>query len=767
MQLLAAAVLSVTSLNYTCSPGSNESLLPFCDRSLSFEQRSADLTSRLSLDELLDYWGHSYPGTSPIDRYNVKSWSLDHSCTHGVNKVKNVSVFPHSLAQAASFDPELVSRIGNATMTEMRILAWQYYTKTHGANQGNYLSCDGGPMANTAHDPRWGRNSETYGEDPFLIATIGTAAMNALQGRKPFKGGSNDDEYYATRQTNTIYLGYHQANDLHPAYMYVSNRSLSDSYLRGYEALQRPDKGHADGIMCAMSSVNGVPPCGSEYFMKTILRDTWNSDALIQTDCCDSIHSMNSEFHFENITTDYEALKIAIDRGNVQVYFGFRGGGFSQDWRYHIGNGTLSIKQLQSSVSRIIKSQMRIGLFDTWSPDYPYKNSSFDWSLLDSSQHRQLAREAAGKTVVLLQNKNDVLPLQKEKVTTMFVTGPFADCQECYVHSYAGVPSYVTTLRDGLANSIKPPSTLTYSLGSNATCPTNVDDCWTVPGSIAQQAFQSAVAESKKSDIIVLGLGLGVKVESEGKDRSSVGLPPIQNALLEAIVKENPDDKQIIVVLVSGSGADFNTSGVTGILYAPYGGEEAGSGIADVLFGDVVPSARLPVTFYTTKWMTDAVAENLTMSHFDLDLSPRRTYRYATSDHVKYGFGFGLSYTKFSYTNLITTFNKQLGLVSVNFTVANIGAVDAAEVSQVYFTPPSDISFTVASINLVYFTKTMLASKTNVQLSADIPIEEFAISQLNGTRVLIPGSYTIHVGGNLPADVGTSGPSLSEVVSLE
>ena len=294
----------------TCAAGSAEAKLPFCQRSLGFDARTEDLVGRLNQSEQVNMF-FSYPGTQYIPRFNVKTWSLDHTCIHvrapplpqpvppppttlrayqqGVNKASGVTVFPHAIAQGASWDVDLVRRVSNATAIEARILSEQAYVKTHGASAGGVLSCDGGPLANSAHDPRWGRISETYGEDPLHIQTIGVAAMKGLQNPQPVPGGKPEDVFFATRQVTRHYIGYHGASpDIQgtrggpPITFVATNRSLADSYFPTYGAFQSPSAGRADGIMCAMSQLNGVPSCGSELLLKTMLREAWGSDAIVQ-----------------------------------------------------------------------------------------------------------------------------------------------------------------------------------------------------------------------------------------------------------------------------------------------------------------------------------------------------------------------------------------------------------------------------------------------------------------------------------------------------
>ena len=242
--LCGAVALSVTGtvgepsldpsvLPYTCSPGSNESSLPFCNPSLGFAARAKDLASRLTLDDHINLF-FSYPGTPLIPEYNVKGWSLDHTCIHGLNHESGITVFAHAIAQGASWDVDLLRRVSNATAVEARIISAQDYVKTGGSVSGRALSCDGGPLANTAHDPRWGRIAETYGEDPVHVQLCGVTALKGLQNPQPYNvaGAKPGDKLLATRQVTRHYIGYHGATpDIHGTDFNASIRSLYDSYL--------------------------------------------------------------------------------------------------------------------------------------------------------------------------------------------------------------------------------------------------------------------------------------------------------------------------------------------------------------------------------------------------------------------------------------------------------------------------------------------------------------------------------------------------------
>lgn len=842
--------------------GSAEAKLPFCDRTLGFAARTADLVARLNSTEQTDMF-FSYPGTPYIERYNMKTWSLDHTCIHGMNKQNDVTVFPHAIAQGASWDRDLVTRVSNATAIEARILSDKTYAQ-RGESMGGALSCDGGPLANSAHDPRWGRISETYGEDPYHIQTIGVTAMKGLQNPQPVPGGKPEDAFFATRQVTRHYIGYHGASpDIsgHTTYI-ASNRSLADSYFPTYGSFQKPTAGFADGIMCAMSLLNGVPSCANPLLLTTMLRETWKSDAIVQSDCCDSVNTMVKEISphtGQPVVNRTEALGLAVNEG-LGAYFGYDVGDFRNSMADLLlpaplyGNGEkVSADRLKAVAQRVLLSHFRLGFYDEHAGDFPFANSTIDWSLINSAKHRALSREAAAKSTVLLKNTAKALPFPSSGgPKTIAVVGPFAACMstatapsnlgckgrggceaQCYLHSYNGFPSNTTTIFGGIAAAgTKTGATVTYAHGSNLTCPqvkrsggaVGDFDCVSEANSsgfyspAAAAAIAEAVTAAKSADVTVLAVGLGAIIEAEGNDRVNVRthaisatayfprmllrdclmlqmtLPSVQRELLKAV---SAVAKKLVLVVVSAGGVDLDETKAAAVVWAPYGGEEAGSGLADVLFGAVNPSARLPVTVYKQAWADTMNCKNFTESpgkarkyngdcatsilQLDLERGVGRTHRYLTdpATHVKHAFGYGLSYTTFAYSGLKAAYTAANKSVSVLVTVKNSGDVDGAEVIQVYARPPgSESSASDAQgapkgaplQNLIGFIKVDLPKGTSKTVDVPIDAVQMETAMEDGTRSILPGSYSISVGGHQPGDkegtAGTSGAAVTASVAL-
>jgi beta-glucosidase len=506
------------------------------------------------------------------------------------------------------------------------------------------------------------------------------------------------------------------------------------------------------------------------------------------------------------------------------------------------GNGeVITLATLKAAAKRMLVSHMRLGFYDSYKDDYPFKSlqSNESWELLDSPAHRAVAREVAAKSTVLLKNNGSILPLLHPK--SIAVVGPFAACSgpkngeapaanntdpryltsaegACYLHSYNGNPSNITSIYGGIAEAGEAVgATVSYSLGSNNTCHNGGGaigevDCVHDVGSTfyepaAAAAIDAAKAAAAAAEVTVLVLGLGSSMEAEGRDRVNVTMPSVQRALYEAVAAAS---NKLVLVIVSAGGVDIgDETAAQAIVFAPYGGEEAGSGLADVLFGKINPSARLPTTWVTQSWADDMNCPNFTEApgqqrHYtspcntsilrlDLEAGVGRTHRYIqdTVTYVKHAFGFGLSYTTWGYSGLTVhktherdgktdkagvttgkafTADGNPPAISVEFTVKNTGPVSGAEIVQVYVAGAKVPGLVTPLHNLVGFTKVELAAGASQTVHIVVDTFQLETTQADGSRTIIPGTYTLSVGGHQPGDsegtAGSSGPDISTTLVL-
>jgi hypothetical protein len=320
----------------TCAPGSPAAALAFCNQSLPHAERASLLARELTTEERLRLWAlHAFH--YPIARLNIKGLHRDTCCVHGpaLNYMERpwqtpdsgpdasglwprfVSVFPHAINHGATWDVSLVGRLANATGNEMRAASQVRYRTSRGQAFAAVI-CDSGPLANTAHHPAWGRISETYSEDPYLVSRMGVVVTREMQARQATDGGGGSgDTTLKTALTTRHFLGYHQTNTMPDPQMNVSTRDLYDAYLPGYKAFAL--EGGAEGIMCGFSSFQGIPSCANKQMLHDILRGEWQSDSVVQSDCCDSVTSIKSKHNF---TATYEEAVAAAFEGGTQLCFG-------------------------------------------------------------------------------------------------------------------------------------------------------------------------------------------------------------------------------------------------------------------------------------------------------------------------------------------------------------------------------------------------------------------------------------------------------------
>ena len=772
-------------LPHTCAPGSPSQGLPFCNPVLPVESRVDDLLSRFSAADKVGLWNMGLGGVVFNASMNLKAVHWDFTCIHGINYPSGmtgvpplfVSVFPHAIAQAATFDTPLVTALSAATAYEARAVNQVVYRETGGRLWAG-TNCDGGPLANTAHDPRWGRISECYGEDPKLAATIGVAAMLALQNR------SADNRWLGTSQVTRHWLGYHFANDLpRGGEETISPHAFADQQSPVYRALQM--EGGAEGLMCAYASfsVNGgemTPSCVHPWLWEK-LREEWGWDGFVQTDCCDSITSMVEQHqYYPNLAT---AALNAIEMG-VSLFFGFNGAVVDAVSGL-LASGQLDAGLFDDRLRRTLLTRFRMGEFDAGggNRDYPY-SAAYDESQLDGPAHRALSRAAAAASVVLLENDAGVLPLALAPGSTLAIIGPFADCTATmqndadspllcsYEHTYAGTGGPVSTplsaaREEGAARGWA----VRYAQGSN------------IVSAFGSDGLAAATALAATANATLLVLGLGTLLEVECTDRTTLRLPAAQEALLAAVL--GSAHGPVILAIVSAGMVDADFAAAAAALQLFYPGGETGHGLFDVLVGRVAPSGRLPLTAYKEEYL-GALHDSIADFNMVSSTGVGRTHRYLTNATlVNYWFGYGLSYAPFVYSNLNVSLLSRPGpgappntpFARITAAVANGGGAAAAEIAQCYVAVPSDSAAAAAvggapiprhGLGGFFKTAVLHTGAGAVDLEWVLPLEAFLTTTAGGERVFTGGNYTITVAGHAPGDVkGRKGSNeLQQVVVL-
>jgi beta-glucosidase len=630
---LSAFLVSVCLVLVCCATGVKADEL-YLDPSQPIDRRVDDLISKMTLEEKAAELDHS---RSENVRLHIPAWGGWNQCSHGVWSKQPTTLFPVSIAMAATWDPDLVHEEADAIADEARAL---YNIKAPGI-RGTHGLVYRAPVINMCRDPRWGRIQEAYGEDPILTSRLGVAYVKGLQGHDP--------KYLKIAATLKHYAVNNQEKDRYSLSAEVPERMLYEYWLPHFRACVVD--GHAASIMAAYNSINGSACVMNKLLLTDILRDKWGFDGFVVSDLNDIKYLMTGhKYTSDPRIAVAQSLLAGCDLSDEQY-------GDSIPAAVHAG--LLTEDAVNTALKRVLNVAFRLGVFDDPN-QVPF--SKIPASVIDSTEHRALALKAEEKAIVLLRNKDSFLPFDKSKIKKVAAIGPLAVSME--IGSYYGKTPLRVGAVDGLKKFLGTGVEVSTTLGCEVqrpAAPTDID-----------QAVQAA----KNADVVLLFLGTNTKVEGETIDRANIDLPGDQEKLLEAVVRANP--RTVLVLSNAGPLAlGWAKENVPAILECWYPGEEGGDAIANVLFGNYNPGGRLPYTNYAT--LADVPPQN------EYDITKGFTYMYYGGKPL-FPFGYGLSYTTFSYSHLhldsptIASGEKQ----DVAIDVQNSGRVAGDEVVQLY-----------------------------------------------------------------------------------
>ncbi|MFM6926515.1 MAG: glycoside hydrolase family 3 C-terminal domain-containing protein, partial [Ferruginibacter sp.] len=490
-------------------------------------------------------------------------------------------------------------------------------------------------------------------EDPYLTGTMGVAFVTAMQGSNP-----NYFKTICTAKHFAVHSGPEPTR--HEFNAAPIKKDLWETYLPAFKMLAQQGKVYS--FMCAYNRLYGEPCCSDPFLLTDILRKKWGFTGFVATDC-GAVWDM---FMYHHTAKDsVEGMAKAIRAGVDNHCMGYAGAVIPA-----IKQGLLKEAELDTAVARLLRARFKLGMFEAASLD-PY--ASIPFSVVNNEEHRKYALELANQSIVLLKNKNNILPLSK-KIKRIAVIGPNANDAEVPLGNYNGEPAHVTTVLEGLKNVLGKNAEIQYQKGCYVVDTMNYN---------RDKDFKPAIETANNADAIIFVGGISPRLEGEalqvkidgfdGGDKTNLDLPEVQTALLKELKKTG---KPIILVLMNGSALSINweNENMDGIIEAWYGGEAAGTAVANVLFGEYNPSGRLPVTFYRS--ISDIPA-------FDDYSMKGKTYRYCEKQ-VLYPFGYGLSYAKFSYSDLKLSSPVLKDKVGITATVKNTGNADGDEVVQLY-----------------------------------------------------------------------------------
>ncbi|XP_064392288.1 uncharacterized protein LOC135339960 isoform X2 [Halichondria panicea] len=719
MCVCLAVVLVVCSIVAASKPALKDDF-PFRNVSLQIPERVKDLVDRLTLDEMvlqMSRGGASKNGPAPaISRLGINPYQWGTECLSGDVDAGPATSFPMAIGMAATFNFDIVHAVASAIGDEVRAKNNKY------VSDGNYgfhtgLSC-WSPVLNILRDPRWGRNQETYGEDPYLSGYLARAYVTGLQG---------DDERYVKANAGCKHFDVYGGPENIPISRFDFNAKVSEqdwrmTFLPPFKACV--DAG-AWSLMCSYNSINGVPACANKKLLTDILRMEWGFKGYVVSDQ-GAIEIMITNHHYTNNSVDTAAA--AVNAGTCLEDANSADNVFS-----HIGEAVtqnkISMDTVKDAVSRLFTVRMKLGEFDPPEMNKYTKLNQSDF--IQSKEHIQLAHDMAVQSFVLLKNNMDTgLPLTKQ-YNLACIVGPMINNTNGFYGDYSPIPDHVVTPLMGIRDLTK----AVKQISANVGC-TDGPTCNYYNGSSVKNACREA-------DIAFVCLGNGGKVIGhEGSDRSNIDFPGQQlNILKDATMSVNGPT---ILLMYNAGPVDLTwadaSDKVVSILENFYPAQTAGSALADVLNGVVSPGGRLPYTWPVSLDQVPPIVDYTMVN---------RTYRYFQSEPL-YPFGYGLSYSTFKYSGLTVSPSsvKAGGNVTVSLQVTNTGAkYTADEVIQVYISWPNGVA--VAPIRqLVGVARKTI--KPGVTFSVSFTISGYQM-QLYDSKWFIPtGRMTVYAGGQQP-----------------
>ncbi len=634
------------------------------------------------------------------------------------------TVFPIPLALASSWDLDAVAQVG-------RISAYE------AADDG--LNMTWAPMVDVSREPRWGRISEGFGEDAWLTAEMGRTMVEAMQGKSPA------DRYSVMTSVKhfALYGAVEGGRDYNSVDM--SPQRMFQDYLSPYKASLDAGSG---GVMVALNAINGVPATANSWLLKDLLRNDWKFKGITISD-----HGAIKELIKHGVASDpRDAVRIALKSG---VDMSMSDEFYSRYLPELVKNYEVSEQEIDDATRHVLNVKYDMGLFnDPYSHLGPQRSDPPDTNA-ESRLHRAEARDVARKSIVLLKNRLETLPLKKSG--TIALIGPLADSQRDIMGSWsaAGVAKQSITLLQGMKDATAGKATVLFAKGANVTDNTGIQNFLNlyeksvdIDPRPAQQLLHEAVATAKKADVIVAAVGEAQGMAHEASSRSDLTLPPSQTMLLKAL---KATGKPLVIVLMNGRPLSLvkEDQYADALLETWFSGTEGGHAIADVLFGDYNPSARLPVSFPRSVGQIPIYYNHLpTGRPYDFRQPNKYTsHYYDAANGPLYPFGYGLSYTTFkvSPVSLSAKTMAHNGRINASVTVTNTGKRAGATVVQLY------LHDKVASMSrpvkeLKGFKRIMLNVGESQTVTFPIKVEALMFWNAQMRQVAEPGQFDVMIG---------------------
>ena len=632
---------------------------------------------------------------------------------HGFMEYDSTS-FPQALGLASTFDPALVKQVFTAAGDEARSTGTaQIFT----------------PVLDIARDPRWGRTEETYGEDPYLVSRMAVAAVTGLQGDDFF---INHHHVTATMKHFAVHGQPEGGTNTAPGN--YSERIIRENFLVPFEAAVK--EGNVGSVMASYNEIDGIPSHVNHWLLDKVLRQEWGFKGYVTSDG-NGLQMLVDTHHVA--ATKADAARLALAAG---VDYDLSDGSVYRTLIGQVKNGIVPESELDQAVSRVLATKFRLGLFDD-----PFVDPDYAEKATNSPEHQALALKAAQEVVVLLKNQDNLLPLDLSKLKTIAVIGPNAE--GLHLGGYSRMPSHSVTILQGIQQRVGNKAKVIYAQGCQFT---NKHQDWQgwfdndvglVDPATQADKIKEAVEAARKSDVAILVVGENESSNREAwaenhlGDRDSLDLLGAQNDLVKAVVETG---KPVVVLLINGRPLSINyiAEKVPAILEGWYLGQEGGTAAAKVLFGDVNPGGKLPITFpHSVGDLPD---------FYNHKASANRSYAFSTREPL-YPFGYGLSYTTFKFDNLRVEPPQieTAGTAKVYVDVTNTGTREGDEVPQMYI-HQKIASVTVPVKELRGFQRITLKPGEKKTVELTITPDSLSLLNVDMHKVVEPGDFEVMVG---------------------
>ncbi len=704
--LLAASTLSAQDPSPT----------PYLDERLAPWDRATDLLSRLTTEEKISLLQYKQPA---IARLGMHAYSWWNEALHGVARNGLATVFPQAIGMAATWDTALIRRQGDAVAAEARV-KYDRALLEKGATDTYQGLTFWSPNINIFRDPRWGRGQETFGEDPFLTASIGAAYVRGLQG---------DDPVYLKTAATAKHFAVHSGpeHSRHSFDAAAPPRDLRETYLPAFEHLVKSAR--VEAVMCAYNSIDEQPCCANDSLLNGILRREWGFRGHVVSDCwaiSDMVdghktHSSEKDAAVASLAAGCD-LSCGPEMSAITVA---------------LQEGLVTMAAIDNAVHRLLVSRVRLGMFSDRSVRPWFNTNDRE---LNSPEHDSLALLVASGSMVLLRNEDGILPLPSG-IGRIGIVGPIASDTLVLLGNYNGTPADPETFLRGITDHIAPGSEIVYTAGYAIPW----DSAWKDGTSASLTTF--AYTDLFGIDTVIVFAGISAALEGEDGDtrnriggfhrgdRTTLDLPSDQKRLIRAL---RDAGKKIILVVTSGGPISLTEEVdlVDAIVQAWYPGQRGGTALARLLFGLESPSGRLPVTVYRS------VADLPEFENYSME---GRTYRYFRGEPL-FAFGHGLSYASFRYEDLrVGPESVDPGdTVRLTVRVTNTSDLDGVEVVQAYVNKPADDR---TNRSLCAYAMVFIPAGGSIDVEMAISPEQLrSFDQRAGVLVIRPGEYRLGVG---------------------